>query len=154
MGEAPPAESPPLLVVAPPPGVVAVVTPPDAPVLAVPPGLLDPPIAVAPPALVAPATGVCPPVAPVSPPATLLEFPPLPPETAGALEEEHPARSATTKTEPSQRRSSSLCKQLRSRREVRYRSMVTPLRPKPGYRLRLRATYIYVQAKPKASLSQ
>jgi hypothetical protein len=65
----------------------------------------------------------------VEPPVTLLEFPPLPPEAPGEPEEEQPAKSATSRTEPSPRGSSALCTQLRGRRDVKCRSMVTPLKP-------------------------
>ena len=61
--------------------------------------------------------------------ATLLEPPPLPPDAPGELEEEQPARRATSRTKPSPRGSISLCNQVRGRRAVTYRSMVTPLKP-------------------------
>ena len=114
----PPAVSPPLLVARLPP--VSVMTPPEP---------FDPPVAVAPARLVAPPAVVCSPVPLVLPPATSPAFPPLPPEALGELEEEQPARNATSRTEPSPRGSSALCPQLRSRRDVKHRSMVTPPNP-------------------------
>jgi hypothetical protein len=117
----PVATVPPVLVVRVPP----VLTVP--PVLLVPPVEVTPPVAVAPPRLVVPPAVVCPPV--VAPPEALLEFPPLPPEAAGEPEESQPASSATSRTEASQRGPRSLWDKFRSRRDVKCRSMVTPLKP-------------------------
>jgi hypothetical protein len=57
--------------------------------------MLDPPVAVTPAALVAASTVA----SPLLPPVSVAAPSPLPPEEPGELEEEHPASSATSKTE-------------------------------------------------------
>jgi hypothetical protein len=88
--------------------------------------LLEPPVA--PTVLWAPPATVCPPLPLVLPPvwALLLDPPSLPPEEPGEFEDEQPASSATSRTEPSPL--NSFCNKLRDHSDSQCRSIADPFK--------------------------